>query len=158
MNRIYRRIVGIGLVGLLLASPGCGSSTQNPIVPVAGKIAFVNGQKLPTGTRLLFNPVEGRVGTAVGATADDGSFQMTHVTGSSGAEEGKYTVQLLPPEANAGDFLKVVPRDYREGAMLFVEVKTGMQPLELIVPAARESPKNSARAIHWGVWTSILIG
>ena len=62
---------------------------------------------------------------------------MTHVTGSSGAEEGKYTVQLLPPEANGSEFLKVVPRDYREGAMLFAEVKAGMQPLDFKVPVVR---------------------
>jgi hypothetical protein len=137
MNRVNQRIVGVGLVGLLLALSGCGAATQNPIVPVGGKIAFANGKKLPTGTRLLFNPVEGRVGTAVGATAEDGSFQMTHVTGGTGAEEGKYTVQLLPPEANSNEFLEVVPRDYREGGMLFAEVKAGMQPLEFKVPAVR---------------------
>jgi hypothetical protein len=137
MNRIYRQMTWLGLFVCFLALPGCGASTQNPIVPVAGKIAFANGKKLPPGTRLLFNPVEGRVGTAVGATADDGSFQMTHVTGGTGAEVGKYTVQLLPPEANANEFLKVVPRDYREGGMLFAEVKAGMQPLEFKVPAVR---------------------
>jgi hypothetical protein len=134
---IQQVALALGLGFVLLAIPGCGSSTESPVVPVAGKIAFANGQKLPAGTRLVFNPVEGRVGTAVGATAEDGTFQATHVTGAAGAEVGKYTVQLLPPEGNAGNFLKIVPKSYYEEAALFAEVKPGMPPLDFKVLPVR---------------------
>lgn len=135
-HKFYHALV-VGVAILSFTLPGCSGGTQNPVVPVTGKIALANGKKLPVGTRLLFNPVQGRVGSAVGAVADDGSFQVTHVSGADGAEEGKYTVQLLPPETDASEFTKIVPASYRDGAALFAEVKAGMAPLDFKVPAGR---------------------
>lgn len=137
MKPFSRRILAMALVTCTLALSGCGRAVEKPIVPVAGKIALANGKKLPVGTRLVFEPFEGRVGAAVGTIADDGSFQATHVTGAAGAEEGKYTVKLLPPEAGASEYSKLVPKQLQEEPFASAEVKAGMQPLEFKVPAVR---------------------
>lgn len=126
----------LGALALTSILTGCGGTT-NPVVPVTGKIAMANGKKLPAGTRLLLEPVEGRVGTAMATIADDGSFQMTHVKGGAGAEEGKYVVKLLPPEAGSPEFGKVVPKQCQEEPFGTAEVKAGMNPLDLKVPALR---------------------
>jgi hypothetical protein len=134
MKQFSRFGLFVGLIASILALTGCGGTT-NPIVPVTGKIALASGKKLPAGTRLLFEPVEGRVGTAMGVVAEDGSFQMTHVKGGTGAEEGKYVVKLLPPESGSPEFSKVVPKKCQEEAFGTAEIKAGMAPLELKVPA-----------------------
>jgi hypothetical protein len=132
-----RGIAAITLGALFLPLLGCGAGTKNPIVPVEGKIALADGKKLPTGTRVLLNPTEGRVGTAVGATAEDGSFQVQHVSGSMGAEEGKYMVKLLPPELGSAEFEKAVPKKYQEEPFTVAEIKPGMPPLDFKVPVGR---------------------
>jgi hypothetical protein len=137
MKQLSRRIVLIAPLAFTLALSGCGGGTQNTIIPVTGKIALASGKKLPVGTRLVFEPVEGRVGTALAAVSEDGSFQATHVTGATGAEVGKYTVKLLPPEAGSPEFSKLVPKQCQEEAFAFAEVKAGMAPLDFNVPASR---------------------
>jgi hypothetical protein len=137
MKQFSRIGLSIALLTSTLALLGCSGGTTNSIVPVTGKIALANGKKLPAGTRLLFEPVEGRVGTAMGTIADDGSFQMMHVKGAAGAEEGKYVVKLLPPEVGSPEFSKLVPRQCQEEAFGTADVKAGMPPLDLKVPAVR---------------------
>jgi hypothetical protein len=137
MKHFSRHILWIATLTCSIALSGCGGAVEKPIVPVAGKVAFANGKKLPVGTRLVFEPTEGRVGTAVGTVADDGSFQTTHVSGAAGAEEGKYTVKLLPPEAGSTEFNKLVSKQCQEDAFAFAEVKVGMAPLDFKVPAMR---------------------
>jgi hypothetical protein len=130
MSRALIGIASACTVSLLLL-PGC-TTTEKPIVKVEGKVKLSDGTPPPAGTKLLFNPTEGRVGTASATTDADGSFTLTHVTGSTGAEVGKYTVQLTPPEATAKEFYKLVPKDTAEGS-LYAEIKEGMGPLELTV-------------------------
>lgn len=126
--------VGLGLlVALTAAGFGCDGQTKNKIVPVEGKIAFADGTPLPAGTQVIFNPTDGGVGTTSGTTTADGSFAMKHVTGRTGAEEGKYQVALLAPKEGAGDFWKLVPKEYADGQVLSAEVKEGMPPLTLKV-------------------------
>ncbi len=84
----------------------------------------------------MFNPSEGVSKTASGVTAEDGSFTLTHASGKTGAEEGKYGVQLLAPEGDNGEFFKLVPASYNESSQLFAEVKSGMTPLEFSIPKA----------------------
>lgn len=128
--------VGFGVLLLTISLSGC-VQTANPLVPVEGKIVFSDGTPLPTGTRLLFNPIDGKSGTASGVTASDGSFTLKHVKGSKGAEVGKYSVSLLAPEDDkAGDFFKVVARDYAEGAVLNAEITAGMGALDFKVQKA----------------------
>jgi hypothetical protein len=119
-------------VALALAALGC-ESTNRPVVPAEGKITFMDGTPLPTGTRLVLNPSEGRTGTASAATDAAGAFKLRHVSGVSGAEVGMYTIQLLAPEGDAGAFYKLVPKEYADGAVLTAEIKDGMSPLELKV-------------------------
>jgi hypothetical protein len=119
------------------AARGCGGGPKNPVVPVAGTIAFADGSPLPAGTRVVFNPTDGGVGTASGTTAADGSFEVEHVTGRTGAEVGKYQVALLAPEDGAGNFWKLVPKEYADGQVLSAEVKEGMAPLTLKVAKLR---------------------
>ncbi len=112
---------------------GCAKATKYKLVPVEGKILFADGKPLPAGTRLIFNPGEGGMGTASGVTDADGAFQLTHVSGAAGAEAGKYTVALSAPEGQQNTFFKIVPKDYYEGGALFAEVKEGMSSLQLKV-------------------------
>lgn len=108
---------------LALFMIGC-SKPEKPIVSVDGKITFEDGSPLPVGTRVVFNPSEGKVGTSTGTTDASGSFKLVHVSGSSGAEVGKYNIMLLAPEnGNTATFYKQIPRDYYEGGMLTAEVK-----------------------------------
>lgn len=127
--------VRIGLAAAIVMLAGCGGGTRNEIVPVEGQIRFTNGKPLPVGTRVVLSPVQGGVGSAMGVTSDDGSFQVKHANGAMGAEVGKYVVQLLPPEAAPGDFERVVPKAFRAGEKLTAEVKQGMGRLELKVAA-----------------------
>jgi hypothetical protein len=125
------------LVALAVAGIGC-TTTQKPIVPAEGKITFADGQPLPKGTRVILNPSEGKVGTASGVTEEDGSFRLVHVSGSRGAEEGSYTVQVLAPEGgDTAAFYKMLPKDVADGNTFTAEIKTGMAPLVFKVPRAR---------------------
>lgn len=119
-------------------SAGCSGGGSKPIVPAKGKIAYADGTTLPPGTRLLFNPTEGGMGTASGETAADGSFELTHVSGSSGAEVGKYTVSLLAPEGAGKEFFSRIPPGYADGSTLSAEVKDGMPPLAFTVPKPKK--------------------
>jgi hypothetical protein len=130
MTRCSIAIATAGGVLLLFLS-GC-TTTEKPIVKVEGKLKLSDGKPPPAGTKLLFNPTEGRVGTASATTEVDGSFTLTHVTGASGAEIGKYTILLTPPADSAKDFYKSVTKDEAEGS-LYAEIKEGMGPLELTI-------------------------
>ncbi len=121
------------VVALLAAMTVSCGGPKNKIVPVEGKLLFTDGKPLPAGTQLLFTPGEGGTGAASGLTSADGSFQVTHVSGTQGAEVGKYAVLLAAPEANREGFFQIVPKDYYEGGVFFTEVKEGMPPLDLKV-------------------------
>jgi hypothetical protein len=127
----------IAVACLVLCFSGC-SGTRFKVIPVTGKIAFADGTALPTGTRLQFNPVEGRVGAGSAVTSADGSFEVTHSNGSSGLEEGKYIVLLHPPEGDRTTFQQLVPKDYCDGGVLSAEAKEGMGPLNFTVQKLRK--------------------
>jgi hypothetical protein len=113
---------------------GCGNPNQTKVVPVQGKIAFADGKPLPVGSRLLFNPADGKMGNAAAVTDETGAFKVTHQSGSSGAAVGKYTVQVAAPEGGNADFYKIVPRTYFDnGGILTAEVTEGMAPLNYTV-------------------------
>jgi hypothetical protein len=114
---------------------GC-ATTERPIVKVEGTIKTSDGKVLPAGTRLMFNPSEGRLGTATATTDANGKFLLTHVSGSSGAEIGKYTIVVMPSQGMEKEFYKLVPKDIAEGA-LSAEIKEGMGTLELKLPKGR---------------------
>lgn len=126
-----KKICTIGVLAALVAVAGC-NETRFKVVPVEGKITFADGSLLPQGTRLLFNPVEGGVGSAVAEVGAAGSFKVTHSGGGSGAEAGKYIVLLSPPK-DEGNFYKVIPKDYYDGGVLAAEIREGMSPLEFKV-------------------------
>ncbi len=134
MSSVLFRLCATGCVGLLLVLVTCGCQNgKYKIVPVEGKISFTDGKSLPAGTRLIFNPGEGGIGTATAVTAPDGSFKVAHVSGGTGAEIGKYSVQLAAPEGDTGSFFKIIPREYCDGGLLHAEVKEGMAPLDFKV-------------------------
>ncbi|HQR08074.1 MAG TPA: hypothetical protein PLN21_14695 [Gemmatales bacterium] len=109
--------------------PGCSSNTAK-LVPVEGKVLFADGKPLPKGTRLIFNPNEGKMGSATAVTDETGSFQAVHQSGSKGAAIGKYSVQLVSPEGEQKTFYKAVPSKYYEGTGdLVADVNEGMSPL-----------------------------
>jgi hypothetical protein len=126
------------LLLVAVAAPGC-SGAKNKIVPVEGKVVFVNGKALPAGTQVRLDPAEGGVQTASATIGEDGSFSLRHASGASGAEVGKYTVVLLPPpKEKAPEFFRSVPKPYYDGGYLTAEVKEGMAPLELKVQPLRQ--------------------
>jgi hypothetical protein len=127
------------LLGLILLC-GCSGDVKKPVVPVEGKLKLSDGKPLPAGTLLLFEPTEGRTGTASATTEADGSFKLTHVSGSTGAETGKYTVKLTPPRGQEKEFYALVTKENAEGS-LFAEVREGMPPLELSVTKATPGKK-----------------
>jgi hypothetical protein len=117
------------LAGFATLAAGC-SQTDKPIVPVEGKIKFSDGKPVPAGTKLMFEPTEGRTGTASATVEAEGAFKLKHVSGSGGAEIGKYTIQVKPTREGEAEFYKMVSKDKAEGS-LYAEVKEGMGPLEL---------------------------
>jgi len=133
--RPFRFVLLTASCSLLALAAGC-TSTNKPIVPVEGKLKLSDGKPPPAGTKLMFNPAEGRTGTASATTEADGSFKLIHVSGSKGAEVGKYSVQLTPPQGSEKEFYKLVPRDVAEGTLI-AEIKEGMGPLELTIPKGR---------------------
>jgi hypothetical protein len=114
---------------------GC-SGASKPQVVVEGTIKFADGKYLPAGTTVMLNPTEGGTGTASGKTDDQGSFKLTHVSGSGGPEIGKYTVKLVAPEGDQ-EFYKTMPNDVVNGDVLTAEIKEGMGKLELTIPKQR---------------------
>jgi hypothetical protein len=118
-------------VASLLAASGCGSGKKT--IDVSGKILYANNKPLPEGTRLHFEPAEGDRESATAVTKADGSFEVEHSRGGSGAEVGNYSIRVLPPEGFEGNFGKLVPESYIDGHVLKTEVKEGMSPLEFKV-------------------------
>jgi hypothetical protein len=108
------------------------------MVPVHGVVKFSDGQPLPAGTKLQFEPAEGRTGTASAIVEADGRFQAIHVSGRNGVEVGKYIVQIIPPREQEKEFYKLTSKDIAEGT-LTAEIREGMGPLELKVPKLARS-------------------
>lgn len=126
------RGAGLWFLVTLLGIIGC-SSERKPIVPVRGQIRFSDGQPLPAGTTLKFEPAEGRTGTATATVEADGSFQAIHASGRSGIEVGKYMVQVFPPREIEKEFYKLTSRELAEGS-LTAEIREGMGELVLTLP------------------------
>jgi len=131
------RQLGMGIVLATIAmvafqTAGCGGP-KRPLVEVRGKILFEDGTPLPPGTKVILEPMEGRVQAASGETAADGSFSVQHLSGKAGAELGKYRVRLAPPKDNPDNFFKLVPDSYVDGMELFLEVRQGMGEVTLQV-------------------------
>jgi hypothetical protein len=120
------------MAATLLALTGCGNAKHGKLVAVEGKVIFKDGKPLPKGTRLYFHPATGKMGFASAVVAEDGTFQVTHETGKTGAAIGKYTVQLAAPEQDPS-FFKMIPRDYYDGGALMADVKESMSPLKFVV-------------------------
>lgn len=114
----------------ILAVVGCGGPKYE-IVPVTGKAAFSDGSKLPEGTRLMLSPASGGAGIAVATLQADGSFELVHATGKKGAEIGKYSVEIRPPETAGADFWKNIPEHLASGAVSTVEITKGMAPVDI---------------------------
>lgn len=115
---------------LLVLVAGCGGPK---VVPIEGKLKLSDGKTLPAGTLIILNPAEGHTGTASGKTDADGSFTLTHASGAKGAEVGKYSVVLHPPQGQDKEFYKLITRETAESA-ISVEIKEGEKTLEITIP------------------------
>ncbi|MCS7015225.1 MAG: carboxypeptidase-like regulatory domain-containing protein [Gemmatales bacterium] len=124
---------------MALQNIGCGGASRE-VVPVKGRLVFEDGTPLPAGTVVILDPMEGRVESASGETAADGSFQLRHVRGKAGAEVGKYRVRLGPPKNDPNTFSQQVPDSYLEGGELFLEVTPGMGEVTLKVKRRHAPP------------------
>jgi hypothetical protein len=125
------RLAGFALMAAAVI--GCAGGESKPLVSVSGTIAFADGRPLPTGTRLMFNPGDGRTESAIAVTGPDGAFEAVRVSGGKGVSEGKYVVLLRAPEGDQGNFFKIIPSEYYSDGVLIAEVKDGMSPLALRV-------------------------
>ena len=80
---------------LLLAPAGCGGPGLHP---AGGKVVFPDGTALPGGL-VLCEPVDADVKVSVrGEIRPDGTFRLGTYRNDDGAPEGKYRVQIQPPE------------------------------------------------------------
>jgi hypothetical protein len=123
----------------VLLAAGCGTNTRYPMVPVTGKVTFVDGTPLPPKTKVRFDPVDGGMKTSTGEISESGEFTLVNSDGRKGAEVGKYTVLLVAPGNPVTEFLKQVPREYCEGhGLLSAEVKEQMSPLEFKIHKAKK--------------------
>jgi hypothetical protein len=131
LNIQLNRICCSLLVGAtILSLVGCGGPKYE-IVPVNGKAAFADGTKLPEGTRLMLSPASGGAGIAIATLQADGSFELVHATGKKGAEVGKYSVEIRPPESAGADFWKNIPEHLASGSVTTVEVSKGMTAIDI---------------------------
>lgn len=122
MNRIMNALCV--LAACLIPMTGCGG-TKNEVVAVSGKITFEDGTTLPAGTRLLFSPVQGGVGTASATIEPDGSFTLVHQSGRSGAETGDYSVELRAPDGATATFWDSIPEQYASGSFTTIKIAKG---------------------------------
>lgn len=135
-SKALGRMLGLWLLAGLLGAVGCAGE-RKPIVPVRGSIRFSDGQPLPAGTTLKFEPAEGRTGTATATVEADGRFQAIHVSGRSGVEIGKYMVQVFPPREAEKEFYKYISREVAEGSLI-AEVREQTENLQLTLPKMRK--------------------
>ncbi|MGL4463552.1 MAG: hypothetical protein ACRC1K_15480 [Planctomycetia bacterium] len=121
---------------LFTSAFGCGSNGPAlNVVALKGKISIDGGAMVPQGSRLEFEPMEGRRVAGLATVAADGSFEPERATGGKGLEEGSYQLSLFPPPNDAGEFAKVVPKKaLQEKFITNVEVRNGMAPLEITIP------------------------
>ena len=83
------------LVCFLLAPAGCGGSS---IYPAGGKVVFPDGTPLPGGV-VTCQAVDTELNFSVrGFIQPDGTFRLGTYKANDGAPEGKYRIQIAPPE------------------------------------------------------------
>lgn len=114
---------------LAIGTLGCGSTApKNPIVQVEGKALAADGKAVPTGSLIIFEPMEGNVAPAQASIEEGGVFKLKHSSGVPGAETGRYTVTVRPVADNKEAFKKAIGKD--EYVITF-EVKDAMGPIEI---------------------------
>lgn len=77
-----------------LCATGC-SGQQSPLVPVRGRVTM---NEAPVKEVIVnFGPIKNTAGSgALGATDDDGRFELTDVRGTKGTHPGEYKIHLYP--------------------------------------------------------------
>ncbi len=121
------------LTSVVSVVTGCSPATRTPIVPVSGTIAYEDGSKLPAGTMIVFSPVLGGAGTAMGIADAEGNFDVEHVNGASGAEVGNYLIELRSPPGLEEDFYRTVPSGYTDGGTLAATVSDAGSNIALVL-------------------------
>ncbi|MBM3997193.1 MAG: hypothetical protein FJ303_24035 [Planctomycetes bacterium] len=91
MNRAYFPCLAIGAV-LIVTAIGCGPARY----PVEGKVVYENGEGMPGGGTIIFEPVDTAAKSARGNINDDGTFKMGTFAEADGVIEGKYRVAIMP--------------------------------------------------------------
>ena len=121
----------------MLSITGCGQATRSPIVEVSGTIAYEDGDVLPEGTKVVLSPVLGGAGSAMAETDAAGNFSLKHVSGSSGAEVGNYTVELRSPPGMEQEFYSSVPSAYTDGGALATTIPDDGGSIKLVLRKSR---------------------
>lgn len=120
MNHSTTRSVGI-LALFVVGLAGCGSSVEDPSVPIAGKVTL-NGDPLPEGN-ITFFPADGQGATA-GAPIKDGVYE-TRI--APGPKTVRITAQRedpnTPPDPRGGPAMRqYLPAKYNSRTTLKTDV------------------------------------
>lgn len=92
-NRLYATLAGLVLLlGIVFMPKGCDDD-RVPVYPVAGKVVFVDGSLVRTGTIELESVQYGT--TSTGRIAEDGSFVLGTYDVNDGAPAGEHRVIVV---------------------------------------------------------------
>ncbi len=103
MSRQRRWLVA-AIVGLLLASVGCGSK-QRPTYEAGGKVVFKKDGKPLTAGYVEFESMDAELKNRLNARArlrPDGTFRLGTYGEEDGAVEGPHRVLVMPPWPEGG--------------------------------------------------------
>ncbi len=136
MNRLPRfplRAVVLLLLSALIS--GCGSG----LYPVNGRVTYEDGSPVPGGTVIGEAQVEGKMVSAQGAIARDGTFSWGTTSRGDGAWPGSYRVVIMPralgESERAQGMVPAVASKYTryESSGIAFEVKAGKNQLNIVV-------------------------
>ena len=94
---LAQRWLGLGILCLALASPGCGGG----LASVSGKVVFPDKTPVTVGN-VVFSPADSGKHAAQGMIQSDGTFRLGTNRAGDGAHPGKYRVAIEPPDDKAG--------------------------------------------------------
>ncbi|WP_145060455.1 hypothetical protein [Adhaeretor mobilis] len=117
----------VGLIGVVIATLGCGSSSHElETAPVSGRVTL-DGELLTSGY-VFVTPSKGR--GAKGAIQPDGTFVLGTYDSADGVQVGTHSVTINPVPRDEGDRQRervAIPRKYSQGKSsgLTVDVQAG---------------------------------
>jgi hypothetical protein len=128
----------VWVAGLFLVAAGCGGSGAGPgLVKVDGTVTL-DGQPVANATISFLPDGSGEGGytsPAYGQTDEDGYYKLMYSISKSGANPGKYKVEVstfqeAEPDADVPARPETIPVNYNQQTELSVEVMDGGGPYD----------------------------